>query len=177
LTINPNNQLLLTKRLRIRILKEADLAALTPILSDPLVTKYLPFDHWESELDAQAWFQKTAARVKDGRAAQYIIERTEDNILIGTCLYFNYSAIDASADFGYVLGQSYWKQSYMLEAMTVFVRYTVTKLQLTSLTATVEKPNIASLQLLAKLGFENMGLVEEEGVELHRLRKRFSKDS
>lgn len=168
------SQPILTKRLRILALKESGLFGLTPILSDPLVNQFIPYEPWGSELDAQTWFQTTTARIEDGRAAQYVIQRNASKALIGTCLYFKHDAQKASAEYGYVLGQAYWKQGYMFEAMTAFVDHIVAELNLTSLNAMIEKKSVASLNLLAKLGFKKGRLVIEDGNELQTLEKCFT---
>lgn len=167
-----------TQRLRIRLLDEKDLPALIPILSDPLVTQYLPFGPWTSDSDAQAWLQTTNERTKDGQAAQYIVEKRADGQIIGTCIAFNYvpkngDTQTASADFGYVLGQPYWRNGYMFEAMTVFADQLVKELELSYLYAMVDRPNIASICLLKKLGFTNTTSIADDA-ELLRFQKYFA---
>ena len=150
-----------TDRLTIRPIANADLANIIPIHSDPLVNKYLPYETWENEDDAKNWYEGVQKKQQEGLAQQFIIERRDDQTLVGTCILFRHDKKARTAEFGYVLGRDYWRQGLMIEAMTAFSNYLQNDLDIKTLNAVVDTPNIKSIKLLENLGF-SQGTASEE---------------
>lgn len=173
-----------TERLRIRPIEDRDVKAIYPIHTDPIVNQHLPYDTWLNWDDAKHWYARVLERRKNQEAEQFIIERTSNLELIGTCIAFNYSdqSIENQSvnnnrciEFGYVLARHAWKQGYMQEAMSAFIPALQKHLSLSTIKASVGNDNTASLALLNKPGFKHVDTtIEEDGVHLCRLRKNFS---
>jgi len=158
-----------SKRLNIRPIQQSDLINIIPIHSDELVNKYLPYDTWQTNADAQAWYDRIETLTGNLIDQQFIIELLlgsesfNKSELIGTCLYMNHDKQEHSAEFGYVLGSKYWRQGYMYEAMTAFISYLTNDLAILSLKASIDTENIASIKLIKKLGFtENTQNMDEK---------------
>jgi len=150
-----------TERLTIRLIEESDLVNIIPIHSDPLVNQYLPYETWENDNDAKAWFARVLKNQREGIAQQFVIERTDDKVLLGTCLFMHHDKGAQTADFGYVLARKYWGQGLMTEAMRAFADYLQKELNIKTLNAVVEVPNTNSIKLLISLGF-SQGLADDE---------------
>ncbi|RBP53609.1 GNAT family N-acetyltransferase [Arenicella xantha] len=163
-----------TERLRIRRIEDADVKAIYPIHSEPVVNRYLPYDTWTSWDDAKHWYARVLERRRILEAEQFVIELKDSANIIGTCIAFSFCPNARSLEFGYVLGRAAWKQGYMLEAMSSFVPTLQQRLALNTLIARVESDNLASLALVKKLGFKHIDtMISSDGVHLCQLQKQY----
>jgi ribosomal-protein-alanine N-acetyltransferase len=62
------------------------------------------------------------------------------------------------ADIGYWLGQKYWGQGIISEALKSFIKFSFKKLKLLRLQAGVAVENKASVKVLKKAGFKKEGI-------------------
>ncbi len=154
-----------TDRLCIRPYQENDLPLVYGIHCVKRVNQYLPYNTWRSQHDALDWHDAVLERRKNQQAEQYVI--LKKGTLIGTCLAFNYQELSKECGFGYVLGDKYWQQGLMSEAMAEFVPALADHLKLVKLNATVESDNIASIKLLEKLKFKLGSTEAEKDILLH----------
>lgn len=152
-----------TARLQIRIVTASDLPDLLKINGDDTVTRFLPYDTWQSLSDAEAWLTRMNEMQASGSTLQFVIADKTSGTVIGSCLLFRYDTGSQLAELGYVLGSSYWGQGYMREALTGLLNEAFNTMNLRRIEAQVNPENVASCKLLLNLGFS------EEG----RLRQRY----
>ena len=150
-----------TQRLTLREIVAADLADLQAINGDPEVTRFLPYQTWESERDAVAWFQRMATLAGGGDARQLVIVRNEDGRVVGTALLFKFDEGSRRVELGYVIGRSYWRQGYAREALQALLSRLFGALQLRRVEAEVNPMNEPSNALLRGLGFTLEGHLRE----------------
>jgi len=148
--------MIVSRRLKIRPITSDDLPQVIVIHSDPLVNEFLPYETWQNQSDADAWFERIEQLSIEGKAKQYVIELLENQKVIGTCMLINYDLKQHRAEIGYVLNRDYWRKGLMFEAMTLFIEYLQFKLKVQTIQATVEVENIASIKLLEKLKFNSL---------------------
>lgn len=148
-------------RLLIRIVQQADIAALMPINGDEQVTRFLPYATWQSLADGQAWFERMAAMGATGAALQFVMVAKAPGDVIGTCLLFRHDEGSARAELGYVLGRAHWHQGFMQEALPALIACAFNDCALRRLEAEVDPDNVASNRLLVSLGFVHEGLLRK----------------
>jgi ribosomal-protein-alanine N-acetyltransferase len=153
----PPNPKIDTARLTIRLVESSDLPALLEINGDDEVTRYLPYASWQGIADAEAWFDRSSARLAAGEAAQFVIVHLESGSIIGTCLLFGFVEPSARAEVGYVLGRRHWGAGFMFEAMSALDAFAFEELGLRRLEAEIDPRNLASAKLLERLGFVKEG--------------------
>jgi len=148
-------------RLTIRPIKETDLADLLEVNGDPAVTRFLPYDTWQSVEDGKTWLVRMTALAQAGTGQQFVLEINQSRTVVGTVLLFRYDESSQRAELGYVLGRKYWQQGLMREALERFVTYCFASLGLRRLEAEVNPVNEASNTLLVRLGFRKEGTLRE----------------
>jgi RimJ/RimL family protein N-acetyltransferase len=145
---------LLTERLRVRALQEADLAGLMEVNGDPVVTRFLPYAPWTSIADAQAWAQRMAGLEAAGTTLQFVIADRSDDRPLGSCVLLRYDEGSQRAELGYVLGRAHWGRGLMHEALQALLRQAfLGPLNLRRLEAEVHPDNAGSLRTAQRLGF------------------------
>ncbi|SCI68868.1 Putative ribosomal N-acetyltransferase YdaF [uncultured Clostridium sp.] len=81
--------------------------------------------------------------------------------LIGTMGYDAIQIKNKRADIGYDINSNYWRQGFAIEAINEVIQFGFTKLDLNRIGSVVFPDNIASLNLLKKVGFTKEGLLRE----------------
>lgn len=75
-------------------------------------------------------------------------------------------------DIGYRFLPQYWQQGYATETATACLRYCQTQLNINDVFADIMPDNKGSIRVIEKLGFELSELIEFEGCQYLRYRKR-----
>ncbi len=150
-----------TAELQIRIVQEDDLSDLFAVNSDDEVTRFLPYPSWQSIEDGEAWYQRMCDLHATGTGLQFVISHTASACVIGSCLLFRLEEESARAEIGYVMGRKYWNKGHTYEALTGLINYAFTSCALRRLEAEIDSDNLASNNLIAKLGFIHEGLLRQ----------------
>jgi RimJ/RimL family protein N-acetyltransferase len=151
-------------RLTLRPVASADLADLLAINGDPQVTQFLPYATWQSLDDGAAWLARMEALAATGTGQQFVVVRRSDAVVIGTALLFKHDAASQRVELGYVLGRSHWGQGLMREALQALCGHAFGALALRRIEAEVNPLNLASCQLLSRLGFTLEGTLRQRWV-------------
>jgi RimJ/RimL family protein N-acetyltransferase len=149
-----------TARLELRPLREADVASLFEIHSDPEVMRYWDASIWQSDQRGRAMVARDLALT----ARDYLrlgIESRASGKLLGTCALWRIDAQSRRAEVGYALGAAGWGQGYMHEALSALLEYGFTELDLNRVEADTDPRNERSTRLLERLGFTREGLFRE----------------
>jgi ribosomal-protein-alanine N-acetyltransferase len=94
----------------------------------------------------------------EGRAVYWTLHALGDGQFIGTCDLSEIDRRHKRAEVGFMLGREAWGQGYTQEAMQAVLSYAAT-LGLRRLLARTHLGNRRSETLLAKLGFEEEGML------------------
>jgi len=149
-----------TTRLELRPLREADVAALFEIHSDPKAMRYWDAPIWKNDERGRAMVARDLALT----TRDYLrlgIELTASAELLGTCALWGIDAQCRRAAIGYILGSEDWGQGYMHEALSALLDYAFTELNLNRVEADTDPRNERSARLLDRLGFSKEGLFRE----------------
>lgn len=146
-----------TENLLVRQLQPADYPAFYELQSDPEVLRYSVVDPDFSEeairedLDHLIWIY---SQPHAGLRVWAVVNGNHE--LVGTCALV--WGDGEEAEIGYRLLRKYWGQRYGLEIGAGLIRYALTVLNLSKITAVVCKSNIPSVKILDRL----MRFVREE---------------
>ena len=137
-----------TERLLLRPARVTDVAAFHDILSDPAATAFWSTPPHEDLAQTEAWVSGMMS-IDPREGEDFVIER--DGRLIGKAGLYRFPEI------GYILHPAAWGQGCAREALTAVVERAFAVHGLPAVEADVDPRNLASLRLLARLGFEETG--------------------
>lgn len=159
-----------TERLLLRPLRAADAADLFEVFRDPRAMKYwssLPF----TDLAQMQTFIRETIEADPRRTADFAIEYK--GRAIGKAGFWTIPEI------GYILHPDHWRKGFGAEALQAVIAYGFEDLGLDHITADVDPDNLASAQLLTRLGFRETGrarnTIEIGGTWFHSVYFRLDK--
>jgi RimJ/RimL family protein N-acetyltransferase len=155
-----------TERLRLSPLREADAAAIFPLMRDAEVMAF--WDMPESD-DPDLIAAIVGGQVEEmarGAAAYWAMRTLDVDQFVGVCDLSEIDRRHRRAEVGFMLGRDAWGQGYAQEAMQAVLAYAAAS-GLRRLVARTHLGNRRSDSLLEKLGFAEEGLlrghVERDG--------------
>lgn len=158
---------LTTPRLVLREPSERDIPAwfarATDVEAASLAGDPVPADICEGEL----WLANSRQRFAEGMAIKWSLDQAAVSDAIGA-ITLSFGARNAkAATLGFVLARAHWGQGLATEAAREVLRYALETLALEQVAAEVVARNLASLRILAKLGFKHIeSFIDESDGEL-----------
>ncbi len=137
-----------TSRLRLRPARWDDVAALHAILSDPEATRYWSTPPHE-DLDRTREWLAAMIDIAEGEGEDFIVEHR--GRLIGKAGLFRFPEI------GFIMHPDHWGCGFAAEALAPVIDRGFAVHRLERIVADVDPRNAASLRLLARLGFQEVG--------------------
>ncbi len=124
------------------------LNAIVKILT-PTVTASLPpyFSNVHSSSQAKIWLDKMTSD-----SELLAITAQDSHTIMG--FIFIHESDNGGANLGYLLGEEYWQQGFAKECLSGLLTYCQTLKRYRTFSAGVDKNNIASANLLTKIGFK-----------------------
>ena len=151
-----------TPRLWLRQAAQADAEAIFSLFSDSQVTQFHDLDTFTHLDQAKAVIERRKIGFESDRGIRWAIALKPSNSLIGSCGFTWHWAAD-QAEVGYELAREFWQQGIMTEALSAIFSYGFEVKNLQRVVAEIMVDNLASKQLLKKLGFQSQGVLEERG--------------
>jgi RimJ/RimL family protein N-acetyltransferase len=151
-----NTPVLVTERLTLRPLSEADAEDLRRISNEPDVRRYL----WDDEPVSGATIRDLVARSRSMFSEENIglfgvrVGGGED--LLGFCGFVRLGGMD-EPELGYMLTRGAWGRGFATEAAEVCLRYAFDRAGLERVIAGADAPNAASMRVIEKLGMRSVG--------------------
>ncbi|MCR8747240.1 GNAT family N-acetyltransferase [Romboutsia lituseburensis] len=150
-----------TSRLYLREITDDDASDIFEYLSDDTVTKYLGKESLTNVDGAYEIINKIKINYNERRGIRWGIIHKESRKLIGTIGYDVLQVKNKRADVGYDINSNYWRQGFATEAINEVINWGFIKFDLNRIGSVVFPDNIASLNLLKKIGFTKEGLLRE----------------
>jgi len=150
-----------TERLVLRKLQPGDLKSLFEYGSHADVTRYTTWDAYESISSAKEFLANVIARYESRREAPWAIVLQEDDKLIGTCGYDDWSIRHARAEISYALARPYWGNGYMLEALKRVITFGFEVMRLNRIDARCVPENERSQHVMKKLCLQPEGVLRQ----------------
>ena len=156
---SPLPPILETERLRLQPLQTSDSEFIFPMMANPQVMAF-----WDiAEIDEPDIVDQVVAGQVDemaqGRAVYWAIRTLADDAFIGTCDLSGIDRRHKRAEVAFMLDRESWGNGYAQEAMTAVTAYAASD-GIRRLLARTQLGNRRSDALLAKLGFEEEGMMK-----------------
>lgn len=149
-----------TERLKLIEPKHENLKEMFEIYSDKETMKYWDaFPHEDLERTGKV-LEMHQNRFKEGTGVCWSIYSKEAEKLIGIVSY-NHYVKDGLSVIGYILNKEYWRKGFMTETLLKIIDFGFNELQVHRIEAHVMPENVASQELLEKIGFKQEGLIRE----------------
>ena len=125
---------------------------------------------WEPSWDASSctrraylrYFKNSNYLANMDRAYSFLIFKTDDKTLLGGINIGNVRrGVSQSASLGYWIGEKYSRNGYMKEALKLLIPSLFVDLRLNRIEAATLEDNIASKNLLKKIGFKKEGVLRK----------------
>ena len=145
---------------RLRAYRASDIPRLVELANNKNVSRYLiytfPFPYTEQDAE---WWVSTGAR--ENGAVTKVIEFHD--LFVGSAGIQPQSGWkDHSGEIGYWVGESYWGNGIATEALRQMTQIGFEELGLRKLFAPVLSPNVGSMKVLEKCGYEREGVLKAE---------------
>jgi ribosomal-protein-alanine N-acetyltransferase len=150
-----------TKRLILREIIHTDDEALFSIFSDGEVMRYYNTEPMKKIIESRGLITRFAEGFKKQAVIRWGITTKADGRLIGTCGFHTWDKESFKAEVGYELAQNYWRHGFMSETLRKVIAFGINNLKLNRIEALVQPRNVASKDVLLKLGFAEVGLLTE----------------
>ncbi len=155
----PPPPVLTTARFALRPLAPDDAEAIHRLVNDWGVVRMLatlPFPYPRDLTDD--WIASTAAQMRDGRAWHFaIVERAAVPQRLLGCAGIRIDPGSRSGDLGYWVGRRHWNDGVAGEAARRLSHWALANLPIDRLTAEVATDNPASVAVLRRIGFRELG--------------------
>jgi ribosomal-protein-alanine N-acetyltransferase len=151
-------KILQTNRLLLRPFKDKDLSIIFRYRNDERCAKY---QTWQDRniKELQSFFYAVKSKEIGDDWIQLAIARKLDDLLVGD-IYLAFELHNISL--GYTIDYLYHRQGFAFEILSETIKYLRTKYPSKQITAKVFTGNKASINLLLKLGFKKVGIIEKE---------------
>jgi RimJ/RimL family protein N-acetyltransferase len=147
-------------RVRLREFRMADLDDSMAVVADDRVTQWLSFDSL-TRTQQQERLAGIAERAANRPRREYYLAVTkrDDDRLIG----FARLGLDGvnAAKLGYAIAYDHWGNGYATDASRSFIRFGFETLGLHRISAAVGPDNVASIAVVARLGFGHEGRIRD----------------
>ena len=146
-----------TQRLVIRSFEEGDVPEYAEIVGDLRVTRYLGDGRPYSQEEATAYIRECIALESEIGFSRYAV--LLDGELIGFC---GFKPDRDHIDLGWRYAHQHWGHGYATEAARAVLEYGTETLQLAPIVAVSYEDNVASVNVIQKLGFQFVKRTENE---------------
>jgi [ribosomal protein S5]-alanine N-acetyltransferase len=141
---------------RLRPLRMADAAALYAYLRNPAVTELTSFPEVSLPF-AESMIERAQSRWAAGELSKWAIALPNDDQLIGTCGFNEWSRPHRWAELAYDLAQAHWGKGLIHQAVTAALRWAFRQDQIDRVQAFVRVDNNRSQRVLERSGFVREG--------------------
>jgi [ribosomal protein S5]-alanine N-acetyltransferase len=137
---------------KLRALRAADAPALYAYLKNPVVTERTSYPDASLSL-AETIIEKAKRRWATGELSKWGLARREDDQIIGTCGYNNWSKSDRWAEIAFDLAPEYWGRGLMRRAVIAILHWSFQHDHIDQVLAYVRVDNERSQRFLQRNGF------------------------
>ena len=151
-----------TERLLLRKLEFEDQNMIKILRSHPEVNRYIKRDPPSMD-EAIQFIERIHSGLREGISVLWVISDKQSEQFMGTLCLWNFSEDGKTGEVGYDLLPEFQGNGIMSEAITSILTYGFNELKLERIEAYTHFENKASLNLLAKFGFDpDMGKQDPE---------------
>ncbi len=141
---------------RLRPLRVEDAAALYAYLRDPVVTELTSYPVVSVPM-VEGIIERSLSRWAAGELSKWGIALQQDDQLVGTCGFNEWSKVHRWAELAFDLAQAHWGKGLMGQAVAALLQWTYREDQVDRVHAFVRVDNKRSERLLERNGFVREG--------------------
>jgi len=141
---------------RLRPLRATDAPALYAYLRDPAVTELTSYPV-VSEPMVEATIERALSRYRAGEPSRWGVALQQDDQLVGTCGFNEWSQVHRWAEMAFDLAQAHWGKGLMRQAVAAVLQWTFQHDQVDRVHAFVRVDNQRSERVLERSGFVREG--------------------
>lgn len=157
---------LITKRLILRKIDQADMAEILVLRSDPDTMKYIPRPLLKTNEEALEHIATIDTKLEANEGINWAITLKEDKKMIGIIGHYRIQPEHYRAEIGYILLPEFHGKGIISEAVIEVINYGFNSMGLNSIEAIIDPKNTASEKVLQKTGFlKEAHLLENEFFE------------
>lgn len=145
-----------TERLVIRRVYSTDIE-LFSATSDPMVTKYEPWQPHEDVTQLMEYINRVFDRYEEGDITEWTIELEETGDPIGMINIHNVNRTHKHGELGFWLDKKYWNKGYATEACKAVVFHAFTELDFQRIHSITAAENVPCKRVLEKIGMTHEG--------------------
>lgn len=151
-----------TDRLILRKIEFNDLEDIFEFSLDPKVAYHMTWEVNKSKEETLNNFVKVVIENYDrGQSGDLAIVHKENDKVIGTCSFIEWSNEHNNAEIGYVLNQNYWGCGFTTEAIIELIKYGFETIQLNRIQGRCDIDNISSEKVMLKVGMVYEGTLRK----------------
>jgi len=155
---------LTTKRLILRELTMEDKESFIKNINNLKVSRYMalvPYPY--TPKDFKWWFNERKVKRKKKPRTEYDfnIQLKKETGIIGAIGFDSINRFNGTATIGYWLGEDYWRQGIMSEALEKVLDFAFNKVKLRRINISASPKNKASNALIRKIGFKHEGMTRK----------------
>lgn len=152
-----------TKRLLLRALVSRDAPAILTLYGDDKVTRFHPETPFATMDRAEAFINFCRRAFDEQRMIRWGVAPKPDDWVVGTVGLHHFDELHDRVEIGFDIASDYWRRGYGFEAVGTVLRFAFERLDVNRVEAHTMRGNIASIQLLEKLGFCFEGILRQYG--------------
>jgi ribosomal-protein-alanine N-acetyltransferase len=157
-----------TERLILRQLRIEDSFDVFNYFSKDEVTEFYDLDSFIEQKQAEQLINNWNDRFLKSEGIRWGITRKNEDRIIGTCGFHNWSKEHFKSEIGYELAPEFWHQGIMFEALKAIIKYGFEELEINRIEAFIDPGNISSRKLLNKSGLIEEGTLRDYFLEKNR---------
>ena len=147
-----------TERLILRKLYLNDTKQYFDIIgSSKQVSKYTLWEPHKEIKETEVLMREWVSQYEDNDFYKWAITLKNTGELIGIIQLLRFNDKNNSCEVAYLLGEKYWNQGYMTEALNEIIKFSFTELGISTINADHYSENIASGKVLLKSGMKFLG--------------------
>lgn len=147
-----------------RPLVEGDFAELHAILTEPGVRRFLCDDVIIPEAQTREFIARSRALLASEGAGLWAVHQRTERELLG-CVGYWYFHEPPRLELLYALTERVWGHGYATEAARRMIDYGREQLAMSTILASTDAPNVASIRVLERVGFELTERREARGLD------------
>ena len=145
-----------TPRLRLRMLEQDDVESIHSIWSDPEVMKFIPIVLFRSREEISEFIPLSLQRWEERGFGIFAVTEKESRQMVGYC-GLQYLDGTPEVEIYYGFSKDSWNRGIATEAARAVIEFGFEKLKLESIAGITHPDNIASQNVLEKLGLKKIG--------------------
>ncbi|WP_255473274.1 GNAT family N-acetyltransferase [Planomicrobium sp. CPCC 101110] len=150
-----------TERLMLRKLTLADAEDMFEYASEPIVSRYVPWEAHKSAEDTKGVISSIIAAYEQKKKLTWGIELKGKNKLVGTIDFINWMPKRHKAELAYTLSHNYWGKGITVEVAGAVLAFGFGEMGLNKVEAPIMLDNLQSQRVVEKLGMKREGIARQ----------------